>query len=168
MCYDRDLPRDVAIMQARTAADIGAVRALCLEYAATLGVDLETQHLSRELAELPGRYAPPSGCLLLATVAGRPAGCVALRALSSDVCEMKRLFVRAPHRRIGLGRRLALRILEEARARGYRAMRLDTLPERMDPAVRLYRALGFVNIPAYWNNVLPGVEYMELLLDAHG
>ena len=156
-----------AIAQATSIDQLDAVRALCREYANGLGVDLdETQNLSRELATLPGDYAPPRGCLLLAitSAVGEPAGCVAMRPLSGTICEMKRLYVRPAYRASGLGRELVRRVLDQARAQGYRAMRLDTLPERMHRAVALYREFGFVSIPAYWNNVLPGAAYMELEL----
>lgn len=153
------------VIQHATSPDgFQAVRELCREYADALGVDLETQNLSQELAQLPGPYAPPSGCLLLATAQSEPAGCVAFKSLSDGICEMKRLYVRPPYRRTGAGRALAERLIQEARLHGYTTMRLDTLPERMGRAVALYRALGFVNIPPYWNNPLPGIEYMELTL----
>ena len=155
---------DPVIQRAANPDALQAVRDLCREYADALGVDLETQNLSQELAELPGQYAPPSGCLLLATAHGQPAGCVAFKYLSDGICEMKRLYVRPQYRRTGLGRALAERLIHEARLLGYTRMRLDTLPERMGRAVALYHALGFVNIPPYWNNVLPGIEYMELTL----
>ena len=152
------------ILHATDAQGFQAVRELCREYADALGVDLETQNLSHELAHLPGHYAPPSGCLLLATVLGQPAGCVALKRLSDGICEMKRLYVRPQYRRTGLGRALVERAIQEARLLGYISMRLDSLPARMRRAAALYREMGFVKIPPYWNNVLPGVEYMELEL----
>lgn len=154
----------VSITHATTLAQFDDVRALCREYADGVGVDLETQNLSRELAGLPGDYAAPRGCLLLAMVAGEAAGCVALRPLSRAVCEMKRLYVRPSCRNLGIGRALVQRVLDEARAIGYEAMRLDTLADRMQPAVALYREVGFVAIAPYWNNPLPGAAYMELRL----
>ena len=89
---------------------------------------------------------------------------MALKYLSDGVCEMKRLYVRPQYRNAGLGRALIERLIREARLLGYAIMRLDTLPERMTHAVALYRELGFVKIPPYWNNTLPGIEYMELKL----
>lgn len=152
------------IRAAVAPADLEAVRALCREYAAELGIDLETQNLTQELAELPGKYAPPEGALLLAMGEGQVAGCVALRKLDAEAAEMKRLYVRPGFRRTGLGRRLISAILELARALGYRFVRLDTLPAKMAGAVAIYRALGFRPIAPYWNNELPGVEYLELEL----
>ena len=154
----------IDIAPVTSTAQLDDVRVLCREYADMLGLDLETQNLSQELAQLPGKYAAPAGCLLLARVADRAAGCVALRPLGERVCEMKRLYVRPSCRGLGLGRLLVERLLQEARERGYATMRLDTIPERMQSAVALYRGFGFVNIPAYWSNPLPGVEYMELAL----
>jgi putative acetyltransferase len=147
-----------------SADELEPVRVLFREYADSLGFDLCFQDFERELAELPGRYAPPSGCLLLATVGGEPAGCVALKRLVDGVCEMKRLYVRSRYRGMGLGRTLVEGIVREARRLGYRAMRLDTVPSVMDSAVALYRALGFRDIPAYCFNPVPGALYMELPL----
>ncbi|MGZ7079311.1 MAG: GNAT family N-acetyltransferase [Thermoanaerobaculia bacterium] len=133
-----------AIVSATTPDDVAAVAALFREYAASLGVDLGFQHFEEELAAMPGDYAPPRGRLLLA----RDLGCVALRPLSADVCEMKRLYVRPAGRGSGLGRLLAERIIEEARTIGYRAMRLDTLP-MMATARAMYVSLGFREIAPY-------------------
>lgn len=153
-----------AIIRSATADDLEQVRVLFREYAASLGFDLYFKGFAEELTGLPGRYAPPSGCLLLAEVGGQPAGCVALKKLADGVCEMKRRFVRQRHRGVGLGRVLAERIIGEARRIGYDAVRLDTVPSVMAGAVPLYRSLGFVEIPAYCHNPVPGAMCMELVL----
>jgi GNAT superfamily N-acetyltransferase len=139
-----------------------AVRAPFEEYAAGVGVDLGFQGFDRELAELPGEYAPPAGRLLLA-LAPEPAGCVALRPYEPGVCEMKRLFVRPAYRSTGLGRRLAEAIIAAGREAGYDRMRLDTLPT-MQSARALYCSLGFVEIDAYRFNPVHGTTYFELPL----
>lgn len=136
------------------------VRELFREYAASLGVDLAFQDFERELASLPGRYAPPRGCILVAYVDDAPAGCIAMRPLDDQRCEMKRLWVRSGFRGVGLGEHLSRALIGRARAVGYKAMRLDTLAP-MQSAQRLYRALGFREIPAYYANPLPGTVYME-------
>jgi ribosomal protein S18 acetylase RimI-like enzyme len=150
----------LTIRLAAGPADMALARALFLEYAGSLGFDLSFQDFEREVATLPGDYAAPAGCLLLAEEGGAAGGCVAVRPLAGDVCEMKRLYVRPSCRQRGAGRALAEAALREARARGYRRMRLDTVPG-MDAAIALYRALGFRAIPPYRPNPVPGALYFE-------
>ena len=152
-------------LRTATSDDIPAVRSLFLEYAESLGFSLCFQSFDLEIAELPGKYAPPAGSLLIGLVDGAIAGCVALRPLSAEVCEMKRLYVRPAFRRSGLGRELAVAIIAQARELGYRSIRLDTVPDRMASAVHLYKSLGFEEIPAYYDNPIPGALYLELRLD---
>ena len=158
---------EILIQRAERAADIDAVRALFVEYTQMPGWEagfadyLIQQDFGREVAELPGPYASPAGALLLARVEGRAAGCVACKPLEPpDICEMKRLFVRAEFRALGIGEQLVRALLEEARAAGYRRMRLDTLPS-MTGAQRLYVRLGFRDIPAYCENPVPGARFLE-------
>lgn len=154
----------IAIVTATTPEQIAEAKALCLEYAESLGFSLCFQGFDREMAEFPGKYARDSGgALLLGLVDGRIAGAVALRDLGERVCEMKRLYVRSFARGTGLGRRLAEAIIAEAGRLGYRAMRLDTLPS-MAAAVALYRGLGFRPIPPYTYNPVPGAMFFERAL----
>jgi putative acetyltransferase len=158
------------IERARSSADIATARVLMREYAAFLGADLSFQDFEKELASLPGKYAPPTGALFLAHVktgtgGAEPAGCVALRKLSPGICEMKRLFVRPEYRGLQIGRVLAVRIVEEAKSLGYGKMRLDTL-DRLESAVALYRSMGFRQIPPYCRNPLPGAMFWEKTLEA--
>ena len=151
----------LVIRHAASPADLETIRTLFREYQRWLGVDLCFQGFERELAILPGRYASPAGRLLLAaTTDGSAAGCVGLRALDEDVCEMKRLWVRPDWRRAGLGRRLAAEIVTAGAGAGYRAMRLDSL-RRLTPALTLYRSLGFVDIEPYCASPLDDVVYLE-------
>jgi ribosomal protein S18 acetylase RimI-like enzyme len=150
----------VRIDQARGQGDVAEARALFREYGEALGVDLGFQGFEAELAGLPGDYAPPRGRLLLAREGSRILGCVALRPLGPDVCEMKRLYLRPEGRGTGLGRRLAGVVVEEARAIGYARIRLDTLPG-MTEAIALYRSLGFRPIPPYRYNPVEGTLFLE-------
>lgn len=156
--------RKIEITQAALRKHLKQVRGLFLEYAQSLGFSLCFQSFAKELAELPGMYAPPQGRLLLATINGLPAGCVALHKLEHSVCEMKRLYTRPQFRRLGLGRQLTEKIIAEARAIGYEKMRLDTIVGKMDRAIELYRQLGFLEINSYRPNPIPGAMYMELEL----
>ena len=130
-----------------------------------MGFDLEFQDFEGELEALPGRYAAPSGSLLLAFEGGRLAGCVALRSLDAEVCEMKRLYVRPASRGRDIGRALVQRIIDEGRQIGYKRMRLDAI-RTMTAAVGLYKSMGFSEIAPYRYNPLEGAVYMELSLES--
>jgi GNAT superfamily N-acetyltransferase len=159
---------DIHILVADTAEQLAQVRELFVDYARSLAVDLCFQNFDAELASLPGEYAAPGGALLLALVDGLPAGCVALRPLAdvdhTNACEMKRLFVRPAFRRFGLGRQLAGRLLDLATEAGYSTLLLDTLDD-MEAARGLYAALGFVEVPPYYYNPVPGAHYLKADLD---
>jgi putative acetyltransferase len=155
---------ECALVGARTPEDLAQVRRLFRAYADWLGVDLCFQGFERELAELPGAYAPPAGRLLIARVGLDVVGCVGLRPLESGVCEMKRLWVEPGFGGQGIGRALAESIVAAAREIGYGRMRLDTIPARMPAAQHLYACLGFREIPPYYHNPLDGVVMLELEL----
>jgi putative acetyltransferase len=154
----------LSISQAESPTQIAQVRELFLEYAQSLGFSLCFQNFDKELAGLPGDYAPPQGRLLLAEYEGQLAACVALHKADHGVCEMKRLYLRPQFRGKGLGRALAERIVAEARQIGYRRMRLDTVEPIMKDAVAMYRKLGFKEIAPYRPNPIAGAMYMELEL----
>jgi putative acetyltransferase len=155
---------EVVIRPASSDADLAAARRLFRPYSDWLAIDLCFQGFERELRELPGAYAPPHGCLLLAEVGGETAGCVALRPLEPGIGEIKRLYVSPGFAGFGIGRSLSERALEAARQIGYGKVRLDTIPARMAAAQHLYQALGFRPIPAYYDNPLAGVVMLELEL----
>jgi putative acetyltransferase len=153
------------LIQAMTAEDIREARQLFEEYASWVEISLCFQNFDKELAGLPGDYAPPGGRLFLAVDGDDVMGCVALRKIGERVGEMKRLYVRPAFRGRGLGRTLTEKLIAEAKQIGYRRMRLDTLPGRMDQAIALYRALGFKEIAPYYLNPVDGATFMELDLD---
>jgi len=141
------------------ATDLATVRELILEYAQSLGVDLSFQHLDEELMDLGTFY----DLILLARQDDGVAGCIALRRIDADTCEMKRLYIRPQFRGRGIGRQLVDAIIDSARLRNFKKMRLDTLPSMQD-AMRLYESFGFVDIEPYRFNPVEGSRYMELTL----
>lgn len=149
------------IISAETPDQIEEIRRLFREYEKWLGLDLCFQNFERELAGLPGKYATPTGRLFLILVENKPAGCVALRKFDEEVCEMKRLFVRDRFRGLGLGKLLIERLIEDARAIGYKKIRLDTLPEKMPSAVALYKMYDFQPVEAYYKNSYGETLFME-------
>ena len=145
-------------------AAVDHVRQFFRNYAAWLGVDLSFQGFDDEMASLPGAYAPPSGRLFYAEYNGQPAGCVGIRAFSSGLGEMKRLYVEPGQRGFGIGRDLVMAAIRAAKEIGYRKLLLDTLPA-MRFAVRLYREMGFVETPAYYQTPLEGTMFLALDLE---
>ena len=154
----------IQIAEAHAGRNLQEIRKLFEEYAASLKISLDFQDFDDELANLPGSYVPPAGCLLIALWQGRAAGCVALQKIRNGMCEMKRLYIRPSLRGLKIGRALAEAIIEKAREIGYARMRLDTLPS-MERATTLYEALGFREIEPYRHNPIEGATFMELALD---
>ena len=140
------------------------VKQLFLEYAQSINIDLSFQNFEEEYEALPGKYGPPHGALILALVDGKAAGCVALHKLSENICEMKRLYVRAQYRGLGIGKKLVNIIIEYASKMNYQYIRLDTLPT-MKKAQALYSSLGFYDIDPYVYNPIEGTRYMELQIE---
>ncbi|MBQ4853141.1 GNAT family N-acetyltransferase [Rhodanobacter sp. B2A1Ga4] len=159
----------IHIAPVRLPDDIEVVRELFAEYIDSLGIDLSFQDVDAELAQLPGKYAPPRGVILIARDgAGVTQGCVALRPWrQAGVCEIKRLYVRPAARGQALGRRLAEAVITWAAKAGYVRMLLDTLAS-MQAARQLYVALGFCPVAPYYDNPVPGTLYMALELEAGG
>jgi GNAT superfamily N-acetyltransferase len=150
------------LVKVRHAAEIAAAAVLFREYADWLDLDLGFQGFEAELAGLPGKYAPPTGELMLAcSPAGEALGCVAVRQLEGNaVCEMKRLYVRPAARGTGIGGALVAALIASAEELGYAEMKLDTLA-RLPEAFALYKRFGFLEIPAYYNNPVPGTVYLS-------
>lgn len=142
---------------------IEKIKKLFLEYVQSLKIDLSFQNFEEELETLPGKYGLPSGTLILALVDGEEAGCIALRNISENICEMKRLYVRDCYRGLGIGRKLINIIIEEALKMNYQYIRLDTL-STMKSAQELYLASGFYDIEPYVYNPIEGARFMELKL----
>ena len=155
-------------MQAETSEQIAFVRELMLEYAQWLKFNLCFQGFDEELRSLPGRYAPPGGRLLLALWNDQVAGMGAFRPMTeAGVCEMKRLYVRGGFRGHAIGNALAEALIHSARGCGYSAMRLDTIPRKMDSAISLYRRLGFYEVAPYYETPMAHTLFMQLDL-VHG
>ena len=151
----------IEIRNAELPRELAAVRKLFREYADSLSTDLCFQNFEAELAGLPGKYCPPKGRLLLACKDAEAVGCVALRPLEENACEMKRLYVQPHVRGEKLGRRLVDRICQEARNAGYSRICLDTLPD-MAKAIRLYLDVGFQPIDPYVFNPISGAIFLAL------
>lgn len=139
------------------------IKQLFMEYAQSLDIDLAFQDFGTELKTLPGKYGPPDGALILASVDGKGAGCIALRRISEDICEMKRLYVRNTYRGLGIGKALISMLVDEAKKSDYRYIRLDTLAA-MKEAQNLYISFGFYDIEPYIYNPIEGARFMELKL----
>lgn len=145
------------------AADLDEIRAMFREYSALVAEALCFQGFDQELESLPGAYAPPSGALLIARDGAAAAGCVALRRIDARTGEMKRMYVREAWRGKGVGRRLALAVIAEAKRRGHARLVLDTLP-KLGAAIALYRDLGFRETGPYLASPTPGALCFELSL----
>jgi ribosomal protein S18 acetylase RimI-like enzyme len=160
---------DIQLITPESAEDWQETRLILRDYANSLDVDLAFQGFEQELAALPGDYAAPGGLMLLATVDGSIAGSGAFRPLPDadypNACEMKRLFVRPAFRRFGLGRVLAQALMDRATEAGYSSMLLDTLDD-MEAARGLYESLGFVEVPPFYFNPIPGAHYLKAELGA--
>ena len=154
----------VQIDFAHSQADFDNARKLFTDYAESLGFSLSFQSFENELGHLPGKFAEPEGCILLAWDELDCVDCAGLRPLSDDVCEMKRLYVKPLYRGTGLGRMLAEKIVQLGIDKKYTRMHLDTL-NSMQSAVGLYKSLGFVETDQYYNNPHPEVMFFELTLD---
>jgi len=154
----------ITVSDAVSAVEMEDIRALFLEYADSLEISLCFQNFEAELASLPGKYAPPSGRLLLAREGKQSVGCGGFRRLEAGICEMKRLYVRPQWRGRGIGQQLARLLIDAARNAGYARMRLDTL-NTMKSAINLYTSLGFRRIEAYYDNPSDRAVFMELVLE---
>jgi len=151
----------LTVVHADSEERLREISSLFREYGAIPGIEVCLQTFDKELADLPGIYSPPSGCLILAISDGKAAGCVGISRLDESTCEMRRLFVRPSFRGLRAGRTLAESALTEAARIGYTRMRLETLPDLMKEAVALYRSLGFQEIGPYGGAPKEGGLYME-------
>ena len=151
----------------QAGGDLDAVRDLFLEYGESLAFNTCFGGFDEELAGLPGVYGAPGGILLLAREGPCVAGCVAVRCVDPETCEMRRLYVRPAFRGAGIGRSLAVTAVTRAEGLGYRRMCLETLPTMME-ARSLYASLGFTPCAPYYDNRRAGTQCLELLLQKRG
>ena len=143
--------------------DMNYVRALFLEYAHSLPFKLDFQDFDQELETLPGKYAEPFGCILVAFIDKEAVGCIAIRKIENNTCEMKTLYVKSKYRGNGIGKELVEHSIKKAKEKGYDYMKLDTLSS-MKGAVSLYKSLGFMEIEPYIYNPFENAVYMGLKL----
>ncbi|MBN4065719.1 GNAT family N-acetyltransferase [Candidatus Amoebophilus asiaticus] len=155
----------VKLHRAETIQQINEVRTLLKEYGQLRKLDKALGDFDKELRELPGEYASPDGCLLIANIENKPVGCVAFRKINEKVCEMKRLYVKAEYKGKRVGKALVDQIITESKNTGYEFMRLDTHPW-MVQAKEIYRQAGFKEIGTYHSNPTKGIKYFELELSA--
>lgn len=151
------------IRHAQFPADTAVVLDIWREYVASPTVSLDYQGNEAEFANLPGKYAAPEGCVLLADRNDVIDGCIAYRGVGAEICEMKRLYVRPRARGRDLGRKLVDRLIDEARTAGYLEMRLDVLAE-FASARQLYETFGFVPAEPVSYNPIPGTAFLGLRL----
>lgn len=157
------MTKQITYIQATTASEFETAKRLILTFTQTLNLDLAFQNFQEEITSLDTRYNGPKGALLIAEVDGQPAGVVAVHEFSTGVAELKRLYVDPNFRHLGLGDQLVERIIAIATDKGYRSIRLDTLPT-MTGAQKIYRALGFHVIDAYRYNPVAGTLFLEKTL----
>ena len=151
----------IRINFAESTKDFISAKNLFLEYAESLDFSLSFQNFEEEIECIPGKYKTPNGCIILAWETSDCIGCVCMRPLNDFSCEIKRLYVRPPHRGIGIGRLMTKRIIRYCREKEYTKIHLDTTTG-MQSAIKLYKSIGFVETEPYYNNPLPNVIYFEL------
>lgn len=149
------------IRHATFPSDLPEVTAIFREYVKSPVANLDFQDYEQEFAQLPGKYAEPDGCILLAVIEGQVVGCAALRRVDASACELKRVYVRPEARGMALGRQLVQQMVHTARDAGYRRMCLDVLAEFV-AAQRLYESLGFVPAEPVSFNPVPGTRFLAL------
>ena len=146
-----------------TVEELKEVSNIFMEYSDFLQIDLCFQDFEKELQTLHQVYAPPAGCIILAKQNDTTVGCIALKPLAKDICEMKRLYVRPEALGTGLGRSLVEELIRFAKQASYKSMKLDTVA-KLKAAISLYRSMGFVETEPYVYNPLPDALYFELTL----
>jgi len=149
---------------ANTDTEYRGAASLFSEYAAWLNIDLSFQHFEEELGALKQMYAKPSGGIILCREENEFIACVAIRKISGDIGELKRMFVQPAHRKKGIGEALIKKAIELAHHCNYKYIRLDTL-NYMQSAIDLYLKHGFKETDAYYNNPNATAVYFELKIE---
>lgn len=122
---------------------------------------LDRQNYDEEIENLEQKYGLPEGRLYVAYLNGKLAGCIGLRKIDRENCEMKRLYVRPEFRGKHLGYTLVERIIHDAKEIGYEFMLLDTFPF-LEGAIHMYKNFGFYEIPSYNNSPMDSLVYFKL------
>ena len=155
--------QNIVYKKIETDEEILGAKNLIIEYTQWLNQDLSYQNIDDELHNFPEKYKEPDGAFIIAKDGNNIIGCVGIRKLEDTICEMKRLFVNDNYKGLGIGRKLVEKIIEEAKTKNYKKMRLDTL-STMEAALNMYYKYGFYKIKPYYNNPNNNAEYLEKTL----
>jgi N-acetylglutamate synthase-like GNAT family acetyltransferase len=157
------MDKEIMYKKLETKEEILKAKELIIEYIKWLNQDLAFQNIDDELINFPQKYKKPEGMFIIAKDNDNVVGCVGLKKLAENICEMKRLFVNDKYKGKGIGKKLVEIIIEEAKNKNYKKMRLDTL-KTMESALKIYYNNNFYEIEPYYNNPNNDVVSIERIL----
>lgn len=156
--------KNIVYKKLETDKEIIRAKGLILEYIKWLNTDLSFQNIDDELNNFPEKYQEPNGDFIIAKDNEDVIGCVGIRKIEKNVCEMKRLFVKDNYKGKGIGKKLVEKIMEEAKIKNYHKIRLDT-SNTMQAALGIYYKFGFYDIKSYYNNPHDNIVYLEKIIN---